>query len=138
MIEGATGTGKTAYARSKGTHSQMCNVWNIRALLEDADVWVLDDMVSTNGRYSLKALSQYKADFTGRYKHVKAMKVRPTVILGNSQTAIMKCWSDIEGEEGDVWIAGNVDWVYAGDNPFFCISLEKNCSGFSCLFSSRF
>ncbi|QRW14001.1 hypothetical protein RhiLY_13000 [Ceratobasidium sp. AG-Ba] len=101
VIEGETGTGKTAYARSKGKHSRMCNVWNVAALSEDADIWILDDMVSTNGKYSLKALSQYKADFTGRYQRVKTMKVRPTVILGNSQAAITKCWSDIEGEEGE-------------------------------------
>ncbi|QRW13244.1 hypothetical protein RhiLY_12243 [Ceratobasidium sp. AG-Ba] len=84
VIEGETGTGKTAYARSKGKHSRMCNVWNVAALSEDADIWILDDMVSTNGKYSLKALSQYEADFTGRYQRVKTMKVRPTVILGNS------------------------------------------------------
>lgn len=119
VIEGDTGTGKTAYVRSKGTHSRMCNVWNVGALSEEADVWVLDDMVSTNGRYSLKALSQYEADFTGRYKHVKAMKVRPTVILGNSRSAIMKCWSDIEGEEGEAWVARNVEWIYSGSMPFF-------------------
>ncbi|QRV73357.1 Retrovirus-related Pol polyprotein from transposon opus [Ceratobasidium sp. AG-Ba] len=68
VIEGETGTGKTAYARSKGSHSRMCNVWNVANLLEDTDVWILDDMVSTNGKYSLKALSQYEADFTGRYQ----------------------------------------------------------------------
>jgi hypothetical protein len=58
VIEGATGTGKTAYARSKGSHSSMCNMWNVASLSEDADVWILDDMVSTSGKYSLKALSQ--------------------------------------------------------------------------------
>ncbi|QRW12473.1 hypothetical protein RhiLY_11472 [Ceratobasidium sp. AG-Ba] len=76
VIEGETGTGKTAYARSKGKHSRMCNVWNVAALSEDADIWILDDMVSTNGKYSLKALSQYEADFTSRYQRVKTMKVR--------------------------------------------------------------
>jgi hypothetical protein len=65
VIEGAMGTGKTVYTRSKGTHSRMCNVWNVVALSEDADVWILDDLVSSSGKYSLKALSQYKADFTG-------------------------------------------------------------------------
>lgn len=119
VIEGETGTGKTAYIRSKGTHSRMCNVWNVGALSEESNIWVLDDMVSTNGRYSLKALSQYEADFTGRYKHVKSMKVRPTVILGNSRSAIHKCWSDIEGEEGEAWVAKNVEWVYSGPKPFF-------------------
>ncbi|QRV78169.1 hypothetical protein RhiJN_06184 [Ceratobasidium sp. AG-Ba] len=74
VIEGETGTGKTAYARSKGKHSRMCNVWNVAALSEDADIWILDDMVSTNGKYSLKALSQYEADFAGRYQRVKTMK----------------------------------------------------------------
>jgi hypothetical protein len=101
VIEGATGTGKTAYARSKGMHSHMCNVWNVVALSEDADVWILDDMVKTSGEYSLKALSQYEADFTGRYQRVKTMKVRPTVILGNSRAAITRCWSDIRGPEGE-------------------------------------
>ncbi|QRW00949.1 hypothetical protein RhiJN_28967 [Ceratobasidium sp. AG-Ba] len=119
VIEGETGTGKTAYARSKGSHSRMCNVWNVAALSEDADIWILDDMVSTNGKYSLKALSQYEADFTGRYQRVKTMKVRPTVILGNSRAAITKCWSDIEGEEGEAWVARNVEWVYSGGRPFF-------------------
>ncbi|QRV77304.1 hypothetical protein RhiJN_05319 [Ceratobasidium sp. AG-Ba] len=119
VIEGETGTGKTAYARSKGKHSRMCNVWNVAALSEDADIWILDDMVSTNGKYSLKALSQYEADFTGRYQRVKTMKVRPTVILGNSRAAITKCWSDIEGEEGEAWVARNVEWVYSGGRPFF-------------------
>ncbi|KAG8688158.1 hypothetical protein FRC09_013077 [Ceratobasidium sp. 395] len=119
VIEGATGTGKTAYARSKGSHSRMCNVWNVGTLSADADFWVLDDMVHTHGKYSLKALSQYEADFTGRYSHVKTMKVRPTVILGNSRSAITKCWSDIEGEEGDAWVERNVEWVHAGDRPFF-------------------
>ncbi|QRV72511.1 hypothetical protein RhiJN_11805 [Ceratobasidium sp. AG-Ba] len=119
VIEGETGTGKTAYARSKGSHSRMCNVWNVANLSEDADVWILDDMVSTNGKYSLKALSQYEADFTGRYQRVKTMKVRPTVILGNSRAAITRCWSDIEGEEGEAWVAKNVEWVYSGGRPFF-------------------
>ncbi|QRV73436.1 hypothetical protein RhiJN_01450 [Ceratobasidium sp. AG-Ba] len=144
VIEGETGTGKTAYTRSKGKHSRMCNVWNVAALSEDADIWILDDMVSTNGKYSLKALSQYEADFTGRYQRVKTMKVRPTVILGNSRAAITtqpkpetpvmlidstqglsfefwlrKCWSDIEGEEGEAWVARNVEWVYSGGRPFF-------------------
>ncbi|QRV96891.1 Retrovirus-related Pol polyprotein from transposon opus [Ceratobasidium sp. AG-Ba] len=68
VIEGETGTGKTAYARSKGSHSRMCNVWNVAALSEEADIWILGDMVSTNGKYLLKALSQYEADFTGRYQ----------------------------------------------------------------------
>ena len=97
----------------------MGNLWNVAALSPDADVWILDDMVHTNGRYSLKALSQFECDFTGRYKHVKSMKVRPTVILGNSREAITKCWSDIEGEEGEAWVKGNVDWVYSGGRPFF-------------------
>ncbi|QRW11988.1 hypothetical protein RhiLY_10987 [Ceratobasidium sp. AG-Ba] len=119
VIEGETGTGKTAYARSKGSHSRMCNVWNVANLSEDADVWILDDMVSTNGKYSLKALSQYEADFMGRYQRVKTMKVRPTVILGNSRAAITRCWSDIEGEEGEAWVAKNVEWVYSGGRPFF-------------------
>ncbi|QRV81705.1 hypothetical protein RhiJN_09720 [Ceratobasidium sp. AG-Ba] len=119
VIEGETGTGKTAYARSKGKHSRMCNVWNVAALSEDADIWILDDMVSTNGKYSLKALSQYEADFTGRYQRVKTMKVQPTVILGNSRAAITKCWSYIEGEEGEAWVARNVEWVYSGGRPFF-------------------
>ncbi|QRV78791.1 hypothetical protein RhiJN_06806 [Ceratobasidium sp. AG-Ba] len=119
VIEGETGTGKTAYARSKGSHSRMCNVWNVANLSEDVDVWILDDMVSTNGKYSLKALSQYEADFTGRYQRVKTMKVRPTVILGNSRAAITRCWSDIEGEEGEAWVAKNVEWVYSGGRPFF-------------------
>ncbi|QRW01120.1 hypothetical protein RhiLY_00117 [Ceratobasidium sp. AG-Ba] len=83
VIEGETGTGKTAYARSKGSHSRMCNVWNVANLSEDADVWILDDMVSTNGKYSLKALSQYEADFTGRYQRVKTMKA-PTPSVENS------------------------------------------------------
>ncbi|QRW08778.1 hypothetical protein RhiLY_07777 [Ceratobasidium sp. AG-Ba] len=117
VIEGETGTGKTAYARSKGKHSRMCNVWNVAALSEDADIWILDDMVSTNGKYSLKALSQYEADFTGRYQRVKTMKVQPTVILGNSRAAITKCWSDIEGEEGEAWVARNVEWVYSVEDP---------------------
>ncbi|KAG8726934.1 hypothetical protein FRC10_006621, partial [Ceratobasidium sp. 414] len=104
VIEGATGTGKTAYTRSKGSHSRMCNSWNVAALSEAADVWILDDMVHTNGKYSLKALSQYEADFTGKYRHVKSMKVRPSVILGNSREAITECWSDIKGEEGEAWI----------------------------------
>jgi hypothetical protein len=73
VIEGATGTGKTAYARSKGTHSRMCNVWNVASLSKEADIWILDDMVSSSGKYSLKALSQYEADFTGRYQRVKTM-----------------------------------------------------------------
>ncbi|QRV83904.1 hypothetical protein RhiJN_11920 [Ceratobasidium sp. AG-Ba] len=103
----------------EGKHSRMCNVWNVAALSEDADIWILDDMVSTNGKYSLKALSQYEADFTGRYQRVKTMKVRPTVILGNSRVAITKCWSDIEGEEGEAWVASNVEWVYSGGRPFF-------------------
>ncbi|QRV77359.1 hypothetical protein RhiJN_05374 [Ceratobasidium sp. AG-Ba] len=119
VIEGETGMGKTAYARSKGLHSRMCNVWNVANLSEDADVWILDDMVSTNGKYSLKALSQYEADFTGRYQRVKTMKVRPTVILRNSRAAITRCWSDIEGEEGEAWVAKNVEWVYSGGRPFF-------------------
>ncbi|QRV96352.1 hypothetical protein RhiJN_24370 [Ceratobasidium sp. AG-Ba] len=119
VIEGKTGTGKTAYARSKGSHSRMCNIWNVAAISEDADIWILDDMVSTNSKYSLKALSQYEADFTGRYQWVKTMKVRPTVILGNSRAAITKCWSDIEGEEGEAWVARNVEWVYSGGRPFF-------------------
>ncbi|QRV83731.1 hypothetical protein RhiJN_11747 [Ceratobasidium sp. AG-Ba] len=119
VIEGETGTGKTAYACSKGSHSRMCNVWNVANLSEDADVWILDDMVSTNGKYSLKALSQYEADFMGRYQRVKTMKVRPTVILGNSRAAITRCWSDIEGEEGEAWVAKNVEWVYSGGRPFF-------------------
>ncbi|QRV83505.1 hypothetical protein RhiJN_11521 [Ceratobasidium sp. AG-Ba] len=119
VIEGETGTGKTAYARSKGSHSRMCNVWNVANLSEDADVWILDDMVSTNGKYSLKALSQYEADFTGRYQRVKRMKVWPTVILGNSRVAITRCWSDIEGEEGEAWVAKNVEWVYSSGRPFF-------------------
>ena len=120
VIEGATGTGKTAYARSKGLHSRMCNVWNVPKLLEAADFWILDDMVSgAGGKYSLKALSQYEADFTGKYARVKTTKVRPTVILGNSREAIMACWSDIAGEEGDNWVDKNVDWIYAGDQPFF-------------------
>ncbi|KAG8762015.1 hypothetical protein FRC12_009223 [Ceratobasidium sp. 428] len=121
VIEGETGTGKTAYARSKGPHSRMCNVWNVGSLSTDADFWILDDMVHTHGKYSLKALSQYEADFTGRYSHVKMMKVRPTVILGNSRSAITKCWSDIEGPEGDAWVEKNVEWVYAGDRPFFVL-----------------
>ncbi|QRW10383.1 hypothetical protein RhiLY_09382 [Ceratobasidium sp. AG-Ba] len=119
VIEGETGTGKTAYAQSKGKHSRMCNVWNVAALSEDADIWILDDMVSTNSKYSLKALSQYEADFTGRYQRVKTMKVRPTVILGNSRAAITKCWLDVEGEEGEAWVARNVEWVYSGGRPFF-------------------
>lgn len=49
VIEGDSGTGKTAFIRSKGTHSRMCNVWNVGALSKEADIWVLDDMVSTNG-----------------------------------------------------------------------------------------
>ncbi|QRV96861.1 hypothetical protein RhiJN_24879 [Ceratobasidium sp. AG-Ba] len=73
VIEGETGAGKTAYARSKGSHSRMCNVWNMAALSEDADFWILDDMVSTNGKYSLKALSQYEANFTRRYQRVKTI-----------------------------------------------------------------
>ena len=97
----------------------MCNVWNVASLSSEADFWVLDDMVHTNGRYSLKALSQYEADFTGRYQRVKTMKVRPTVILGNNRSAIMKCWSDIEGPEGDAWVAKNVEWVESNDSPFF-------------------
>jgi hypothetical protein len=36
VIEGATGTGKTADAGSKGTHSRMCNVWNVASLSEEA------------------------------------------------------------------------------------------------------
>ncbi|QRV99069.1 hypothetical protein RhiJN_27088 [Ceratobasidium sp. AG-Ba] len=100
VIEGETGTGKTAYAQSKGSHSRMCNVWNVAALSEDANIWILDNMVSTNSKYSLKALSQYEADFTGHYQRVKTIKVRPTVILGNSRAAITKCWSDIKGKKG--------------------------------------
>jgi hypothetical protein len=119
VIEGATGTGKTAYARSKGTHSQMCNVWNMASLSEDADVWILDDMVSTSGKYSLKALSQYEADFTGRYQRVKTMQVRPTIILGNSRTAITKCWEDISGPEGEEWVERNVEWIQSGVAPFY-------------------
>ncbi|QRW06232.1 hypothetical protein RhiLY_05231 [Ceratobasidium sp. AG-Ba] len=76
---------------------RMCNVWNVANLSED-DVWILDDMVSTNGKYSLKALSQYEADFTGRYQRVKTMKT--------------------EGEEGEAWVAKNVEWVYSGGRPF--------------------
>jgi hypothetical protein len=119
VIEGATRTGKTAYARSKGTHSHMCNVWNVTALSEDADVWILDDRVSTSGKYSLKALSQYKADFTGRYQRVKTMKVRPTIILGNSRSAITRCWEDISGPEGEEWVEKNVEWIHSGSAPFY-------------------
>jgi hypothetical protein len=119
VIEGATGTGKTAYARSKGTHSRMCNVWIVASPSEDADVWILDDMVSTSGRYSQKALSQYEADFTGRYQRVKTMKVQPTVILGNSRAAITKCWEDISGPEGEEWVEKNVEWIRSGDAPFY-------------------
>jgi hypothetical protein len=119
VIEGATGTGKTAYARSKGTHSRMCNVCNVAALSENADAWILDDMVSTSGKYSLKALSQYEADFTGRYQRMKTMKVRPTIILGNSRTAITKCWEDISGPEGEEWVERNVEWIQSGDAPFY-------------------
>ncbi|QRV96262.1 hypothetical protein RhiJN_24280 [Ceratobasidium sp. AG-Ba] len=97
----------------------MCNMWNVAALLEDANIWILDNMVSTNGKYLLKAPSQYEADFTGRYQQVKTMKVQPTVIRGNSRAAITKCWSDIEGEEGEAWVARNVKWVYSGGRPFF-------------------
>jgi hypothetical protein len=119
VIEGATGTGKTAYARSKGTHSRMCNVWNVASLSEDADVWILDDMVSTSGKYSLKALSQYEADFTGRYQRVKTMKVRPTIILGNSRDAITRCWEDIKGAEGEEWVERNVEWIHSAGAPFY-------------------
>ncbi|QRW07253.1 hypothetical protein RhiLY_06252 [Ceratobasidium sp. AG-Ba] len=55
----------------------------------------------------------------GRYQRVKTMKVRPTVILGNSRAAITRCWSDIEGEEGEAWVAKNMEWVYSGGRPFF-------------------
>jgi hypothetical protein len=119
VIEGATGTGKTAYAWSKGSHSRMCNVWNVASLSEDANVWILDDMVSTSGKYLLKALSQYEADFTGRYQRVKTMKVRPTIILGNSRAAITKCWEDISGPEGEEWVERNVEWIHSGDTPFY-------------------
>jgi hypothetical protein len=119
VIEGATGTGKTAYARSKGTHSRMCNVWNVVSLSEDADIWILDDVVSTSSKYSLKALSQYEADFTGRYQHVKTMRVRPTVILGNSRAAITKCWEDISSPEGEEWVEKNVEWIHSGAAPFY-------------------
>jgi hypothetical protein len=119
VIEGATGTGKTAYARSKGTHSRMCNVWNVASLSENADVWVLDDMVSNSGKYSLKALSQYKADFTGCCQRVKTMKVRPTIILGNSREAITRCWEDIKGPEGEEWVEKNVEWIHSGSAPFY-------------------
>jgi hypothetical protein len=119
VIEGATGTGKTMYARSKGTHSRMCNVWNVASLSEDADVWILDDMVSTSGKYSLKALSQYEADFTGWYQRVKTMKVRPTIILGNSREAITRCWEDIKGLEGEEWVERNVEWIYSAAAPFY-------------------
>jgi hypothetical protein len=119
VIEGATWWGKTAYARLKGTHSRMCNVWNVASLSEDADVWILDDMVSTSGKYSLKALSQYEADFTGRYQRVKTMKVHPTIILGNSRAAITRCWSDIEGPEGEEWVGKNVEWIHLGPAPFY-------------------
>jgi hypothetical protein len=119
VIEGSTGTGKTAYARSKGTRSRMCNVWNVASLSEDADDWVLDDMVSTSGKYSLKALSQYEADFTGRYQRVKTMRVRPTIILGNSRAAIRKCWEDISGPEGEEWVEKNMEWIHSGDAPFY-------------------
>jgi hypothetical protein len=122
VIEGATGTGKTAYARSQGTHSRMCNVWNVASLSEDADVWILDDMVSTSGKYSLKALSQYEADFTGRYQRVKTMKVRPTIILGNSREAIARCWEDIRGPEGEEWVEKNVEWIHSGATPFYLFS----------------
>jgi hypothetical protein len=119
VIKGATGTGKTAYAQSKGTHSRMCNMWNVAALSEDAGVWILDDMVKTSGEYSLKALSQYEADFTGWYQQVKTMKVHPTVILGNSRAAITRCWSDIKGPEGEEWLDKNVIWIRSGTAPFY-------------------
>jgi hypothetical protein len=119
VIEGSTGTGKTAYAQSKGTHSHMCNVWNAASLSEHADVWILDYMVSTSGKYSLKALSQYEADFTGQYQRVKTMKVRPTIILGNSRASITKCWEDISSPEGEEWVEKNVEWIHSGDAPFY-------------------
>jgi hypothetical protein len=119
VIEGATGTGKTVYAQSKGSHSCMCNVWNVAALSEDTDVWILDDMVSSSGKCSLKALSQYEADFTGRYQCVKTMKVHPTIILGNSREAITRCWEDIRGPEGEEWVERNMEWIHSGSAPFY-------------------
>ncbi|QRW13192.1 hypothetical protein RhiLY_12191 [Ceratobasidium sp. AG-Ba] len=104
VIEGETGTGKTAYARSKGLHSRMCNVWNVANLSEDADVWILDNMESTNGKYSLKALSQYKADFTGRYQRVKTMK---WVFFSRSDFSV--------SEEARCWVA--LDQLYREECP---------------------
>jgi hypothetical protein len=119
VIEGSTGTGKTVYARSKRTQSRMCNVCNVASLSEDTDIWILDDMVSSSGKYSLKALSQYEADFTGRYQRVKTMKVRPTIILGNSREAITRCWEDIKGPEGEEWVEKNMEWIHSGEAPFY-------------------
>jgi hypothetical protein len=132
VIEGATGTGKTAYARSKGTHSRMCNVWNVASLTEDANVWILDDMVSTSGKYSLKALSQYEADFTGRYQRVKTMKVRLKIILGNSRAAITRCWEDISGPEREEWVEKNMDPL--GQRLLLRVPLVRHCRGVFFLF----
>ncbi|KAG8739543.1 hypothetical protein FRC10_005472 [Ceratobasidium sp. 414] len=59
----------------KGMHSWMSNVWNVGTLSEDANMWILNDMVHANGKNLLKALNQYEADFMGCYKHMKSIKV---------------------------------------------------------------